>query len=215
MKSAAPRAPPGRAALGEETAGTRPIVAKQLADAKLPGDPIATPGEIGERPSIMTVDIPGGDIAPWAAGCRLCGRTQEGDLGLRFIDTPGVELERCGLRQPMGQRVSNLQECEAKGPMRLNQPLLIYTRNGDGTGLTKSGQEPGLFCKKQDETFFPSIQTSRSGVPLARNQSVKLRAREVSILRECVRAPRGNPSHERGLASSEGPSDVLRKHGHD
>ena len=78
------------------------MVAKQLADAKLPGDPVATPGEIGKRPSIRTVDIPGGDIAPRAAGCRLCRRNQEGDLGLGFLDSPSVELARCGLRQQMG-----------------------------------------------------------------------------------------------------------------
>jgi hypothetical protein len=75
-----------------------------------PDDPIATPREIGERPGIVTVDIPSGGVAPRAAGFRLCGRNLQGDLGLRFIDTPGVELERCGLRQHMGQRVSNLQE---------------------------------------------------------------------------------------------------------
>jgi hypothetical protein len=45
-----------------------------------------------------------------AGGIRLCGRNLQSDLGLRFIDTPGVELERCGFRQHMGQRVSNLQE---------------------------------------------------------------------------------------------------------
>ena len=43
-------------------------MAEQLADAELPGDPVATPGEIGERPSIMTVDIPGRDIAAGQRG---------------------------------------------------------------------------------------------------------------------------------------------------
>jgi hypothetical protein len=27
----------------------------------------------------------------------LCGRDEEGDLGLLFIDAPGIELERYGL----------------------------------------------------------------------------------------------------------------------
>ena len=70
--------------------------------------PIATPREIGQRPGVMTMDMPGWDIAPRASGCRLCGRDQEGDLGVRLVDLPGVQLERRGFWQQMGKRVSNL-----------------------------------------------------------------------------------------------------------
>jgi hypothetical protein len=41
----------------------------------------------------------------------LCGRNEESDLDLLFIEAPGVEVKRCGLGQQMGQRVSNLQGC--------------------------------------------------------------------------------------------------------
>jgi hypothetical protein len=46
----------------------------------------------------------------------------------------------------------------------------------------------GLFCKKQDELFFPLIQTSRSDMALATNPSVKPRPQEVSISRRCAYA---------------------------
>ena len=52
--------PPGchqpRQPLGEDAAGALLIVAKQLTDAKLPCDSIATPREIGERPGVTTMD---------------------------------------------------------------------------------------------------------------------------------------------------------------
>jgi hypothetical protein len=97
--------------LGEDPTGTRPIAAEELADAEPPRDPLATPRQIGQRPGVATVDVPGRDVAPCASGSRLCGRDQEGDLGLGFIDTPGIELKRCGRGQYMGQRVSTLQGC--------------------------------------------------------------------------------------------------------
>jgi hypothetical protein len=43
-----------------------------------------------------------------ALGCRLCGRNQQADLGLWFIDTACIEVKRGGLSQQTGQRVSNL-----------------------------------------------------------------------------------------------------------
>ena len=98
-----PRRHNARQSLGEDAAGALPIAAEQLPDAELPRDPVATPREIGQRPGVTTVDMPGRDITPRAAGCRLCGRDQEGDLGVRVVDVPGVQLERCGVGQYMGQ----------------------------------------------------------------------------------------------------------------
>ena len=43
--------------LGEDAAGALPIGAEEFTDAKLPGDGIATPREIGECPGVMTVDL--------------------------------------------------------------------------------------------------------------------------------------------------------------
>jgi hypothetical protein len=97
----APR--PGRRkagqSLGEDAAWALPIVAKQLADAQLPHDPVATPREIGQRMDIMTVDMPGRDITDRASGLRLCGRHEESDVGMRFIEAAGVKLESDGFRQ--------------------------------------------------------------------------------------------------------------------
>jgi hypothetical protein len=59
----------------------------------------------------MTVDMPGRDITPWASGFRLCRRGQEDDLGLEFINAPGLKLKRYGLGQQMSQRVSTLHRC--------------------------------------------------------------------------------------------------------
>ena len=77
-------------------AGALPIVAKQCADAEPPGDPAATPREIGECPGVMTMDTLCRDITPWAAGCGLGGSDQEGDLGARVAEVPGVQLQRGG-----------------------------------------------------------------------------------------------------------------------
>jgi hypothetical protein len=120
-----------RQALGEDAAWACRIAAEQFADAEPPGDPVSTPGEIGQCPSVMTVDMPGRGIAPWASGVRLCGSDQEGNLGLGFINAPGLEVKRYDLGQQMGQRVSNLHEC--KGPILLQNRPLVYTGNREGT----------------------------------------------------------------------------------
>jgi hypothetical protein len=69
---------------------------------------------------------------PPASGCSGCGRAEpehgtrgngvplawmrsEGELGLRFITAPSLEVKRCGLGQGMGERVSNLPD--ANGPI--------------------------------------------------------------------------------------------------
>ena len=57
------------------------------------------------------MDVPGWGLTDRAPGRRLCGRNQEGNLGLRFIEMPGVELKQWGLGHQMGQRVSTLQGC--------------------------------------------------------------------------------------------------------
>jgi hypothetical protein len=49
----------------------------------------------------------------------------------------------CGLGHDMGQRISNLHRFERL--VSAGQPPLIYTGGGDGTDLTKFGQEPGNF----------------------------------------------------------------------
>jgi hypothetical protein len=76
-------------------------------DAEPPDDPIATPREIGERPGIMTMDIRGGNITGWAAGCRLCGSD------------------------------------------------IVYPRDEEGNGLTKSGQEPEKNRRESTRTLKP------------------------------------------------------------
>jgi hypothetical protein len=95
----------------EDAAWACRMGAEQPADAELPCDPVATPREIGHRPGVATVDMPSWDTAPWAAGYRLYGRDQEGELHVRVVEVPGVQLERDGVGQYMGQRVSNLHRC--------------------------------------------------------------------------------------------------------
>jgi hypothetical protein len=82
--------------------------AEELADAELPGDGIATPGEIGEPPGVMTVDISGGDLTSRAAGCGLGGSDPEGDPSVRVVEVSGVQVERCRVGQGMSKRVSHL-----------------------------------------------------------------------------------------------------------
>jgi transposase len=48
------------------------------------------PWEIGQRPSVLTVDIPGWGIARRTSGFRLCGRDPKDDLHVRIVDGPGV-----------------------------------------------------------------------------------------------------------------------------
>jgi hypothetical protein len=69
-----------------------------LAHAKLPGDGIAAPWEIGERPGVMTMGTPCRDVTPRAAGCCLCGRDAEGDPGVHVVEVPSVYAKRYGLR---------------------------------------------------------------------------------------------------------------------
>jgi hypothetical protein len=64
----------------------------------------------GDRPAshVTTMHVPGGSMTARVSVGFLCGRDEEGNLGLLFIDAPGVELERCGLGSYMGERVLNL-----------------------------------------------------------------------------------------------------------
>jgi len=48
------------------------------------------------------MDMSGWGLTGRAASRRLGGRDQEGDLGLRFLNTPGVKVERCSLGQYIG-----------------------------------------------------------------------------------------------------------------
>jgi hypothetical protein len=83
------------------------MVAQQRADAKLPGDGIATPREIGERPGVTARDTPCRAIASRAAGFSLCRSEQQGDLGARVVEVPGVQVQRCGCGYYMGNQVLN------------------------------------------------------------------------------------------------------------
>ena len=96
QRAPGPRCGNARQALGEDAARAHGIAAEQLADAQLPGDAVATPGEIGECSGVRAMDIPGGDIAPRAVGCGLGGSDQESDPGACVVEVPGVQVERCG-----------------------------------------------------------------------------------------------------------------------
>jgi hypothetical protein len=87
------------------------MAAEQPTDAELPCDSVATPREIGQRPGVGTVDMPCWDITLWAAGFHLCGTDQEGDLRARFVEVPGIQLERYGVGPYMGQRISTPHRC--------------------------------------------------------------------------------------------------------
>jgi hypothetical protein len=60
-------------ALGEDAAAALRIGAEEFTDAKLPGEGIATPREIGERPGVLTMNAPCRDVTSRAAGCGLGG----------------------------------------------------------------------------------------------------------------------------------------------
>jgi hypothetical protein len=83
----------------EDAAGAGRMAAEELADTEPPRDPIVTPREIGKRPAVTTIGVPSGGLTGWASGGCLGGRDREDDLGLRFINAPGVQLERGGLGQ--------------------------------------------------------------------------------------------------------------------
>jgi hypothetical protein len=44
---------------------------------------------------------------------HVCGRDQEGDPGVRVVEVPGVQVERCRVGQGMSKRVSNLHGSSA------------------------------------------------------------------------------------------------------
>jgi hypothetical protein len=68
-----PRACHTRQSLGEEATCAGGLAAEELTDAARPCDPVATPREIGQRPSVAAVDIPRWNMAPWASRRCLCG----------------------------------------------------------------------------------------------------------------------------------------------
>jgi hypothetical protein len=90
---------------GEEAAWALPRGAEPLADATRPRHPGATPREISQRPGIMPVDRPGRAITARAAGFRWGGREQAGELGVPFVEVPGVQVARGRVGSSMGQRV--------------------------------------------------------------------------------------------------------------
>ena len=87
------------------------MTTEEFTNPEPPGHPVLTPREIGQRPGVATMNVPGWGITGRAPSCRLWGSNQEGHQGLRCINMPGVEVKRRGLGQQMGQRVSDLQGC--------------------------------------------------------------------------------------------------------
>jgi hypothetical protein len=45
------------------------------------------------------MDVPGWDITGRASGLRLCGRNEEGDLSMRFVEVAGIKLKSDSFRQ--------------------------------------------------------------------------------------------------------------------
>jgi hypothetical protein len=78
------------------------------ADPAPPRPPGTTAREIGQRPAVATMAVPGWGSPGWASSCRLGGRTPQGHQGLRCIDRPGLAVKRDQLGPPLGQRVSHL-----------------------------------------------------------------------------------------------------------
>ena len=58
----------------------------------------------------------------------------------------------------LGNRRASVSQpsTDAKGPILLYNPPLIYTRDCKGKSLTKSGQEPDLCCKVITRVFVPA-----------------------------------------------------------
>ena len=89
-RASRPRRHKARQSLGENATWALRIRAEELTDAKLPGDGLATPGAIGERPGVMTRGTPCRDVTSRAAGFGWCGREAEGDPGVHVVEGPGV-----------------------------------------------------------------------------------------------------------------------------
>jgi hypothetical protein len=67
-----PRCREAGQSLSDEGAWACGRTAEELTDAEPPRDPIATPREVGEDPSVTTMEVPCRDIAPRASGFGLC-----------------------------------------------------------------------------------------------------------------------------------------------
>jgi hypothetical protein len=89
-----PRRREARQSFSNDVAWACGTATEELMDAEPPRHPVTTPREIGQRPGVATVNLPGGGIARRASGCRLCRGEQEGDLGVPFVEVPGVQVER-------------------------------------------------------------------------------------------------------------------------
>jgi hypothetical protein len=83
-----------RQACRDQAAWAWRMAAAPPAAAARPGDPVATPRESGPRPGVATVDLPRGDIPPWAAGVHVGGRDHAGARRARVVAGPGVPWER-------------------------------------------------------------------------------------------------------------------------
>ena len=116
-----------RQSFGKEPAGAEGVTTEELANAKPPRDPVATPREIGERPGIMTVEMPGRHITGRASDLRLGGGDHEGELGVRVVEVTGIKVESDGFRQKMGERVSNLHRCSNTNSS-MRSPVNIHRR---------------------------------------------------------------------------------------
>jgi hypothetical protein len=67
--------------------------------------------------------------------------------------------------------------------MLLNQPLSIYTRDGDGTGLTKCGQEPyNVQIREDDARTYHLDQGKERLVLLFAEYTVQIRIEGSRIL---------------------------------
>jgi hypothetical protein len=116
------------------------MTTEEFTNPEPPGHPVLTPREIGQRPGVATMNVPGWGITGRAPSGRLWGSNQEDNQGLRCINMPGVEVKRVVL----GNRWASVSQTSkgATGLMSFNKPPSIYTRDGERTGLTKTGQEP-------------------------------------------------------------------------
>src|SRR3712207_7678896 len=77
------RRPPRSTLLPYTTLFRSHVAAEQLADAKPPCHPVATPRQIGERPRVAAVDMPSRGLAPWATGIHLRSEEHTSELQSR------------------------------------------------------------------------------------------------------------------------------------